>query len=145
MLSGLAFFLYRHRVKHPSESQKLANGGVPSSQRFTDDSRVPPSSFLYISTVEPSHTSTTSSKAVSGPTTVELNRSPYHRLNSVKRSNRYRSSPELQPLPPLTKPHQNLNSLSAMSSSDEESNETAFHSPNCSFISYDDSYYMPKQ
>ncbi|KAM0970883.1 hypothetical protein ACFX13_019159 [Malus domestica] len=145
MLSGFAFFLYRHRVKHPSESQKLVNGGGPGSQRFADDPSVPPSNFLYIGTVEPSHTSTTSSEAVSGPTTVELNRSPYHRLNSVKRSDRYRPSPELQPLPPLTKPPQNLNSPSAMSSSDEESNETAFHSPNCSSISYDDSYYTPKQ
>ncbi|CAN6541959.1 unnamed protein product [Malus baccata var. baccata] len=145
MLSGLAFFLYRHRVKHPSESQKLVNSGGPGSQRFADDPSVPSSNFLYIGTVEPSHTSTTSSEAVSGPTTVELNRSPYHRLNSVKRSDRYRPSPELQPLPPLTKPPQNLNSPSAMSSSDEESNETAFHSPNCSSISYDDSYYTPKQ
>ncbi|KAB2595899.1 formin-like protein 6 [Pyrus ussuriensis x Pyrus communis] len=55
MLSGLAFFLYRHRVKHQSESQKLVNGGGPGSQRFADDPRVPPSSFLYIGTVEPSH------------------------------------------------------------------------------------------
>ncbi|KAM1400381.1 hypothetical protein TB2_026994 [Malus domestica] len=145
MLSGLAFFLYRHRVKHPSESQKLVNGGGPDTQRYADDPRIPPSSFLYIGTVEPSRTSTTSSEAVSGPTTTELNRSPYHRLNSVKRLDRYRPSPELQPLPPLTNPPQNLNSPSAMSSSDEESNETAFHSPNCSSISYDDSYYTPKQ
>ncbi|KAM1291753.1 hypothetical protein ACFX13_019143 [Malus domestica] len=101
MLSGLVFFLYRHRVKHPSESQKLVNGRIHRSQRFTDDLRVPPSSFLYISTVEPSHTSTTSSKAVSEPTTEELNRSPYRKSNSIKRSNRYRPSPELQLLPPL--------------------------------------------
>ncbi|KAM1457706.1 hypothetical protein ACFX13_035709 [Malus domestica] len=37
MLSGLAFFLYRHQVKHPSESQKLINGGGPGSQRFADN------------------------------------------------------------------------------------------------------------
>ncbi|KAM1243376.1 hypothetical protein ACFX2G_035640 [Malus domestica] len=29
MLSKLAFFLYRHQVKHPSESQKLVNGRGP--------------------------------------------------------------------------------------------------------------------
>ncbi|CAB4284110.1 unnamed protein product [Prunus armeniaca] len=145
MLSALAFFLYRHRVKHPSESEKLVNGGGPGSPRFADDSRIPPSSFLYIGTVEPGRTSTTSSEAVSGPTTTELNRSPYHRLNSVKISDRYRPSPELQPLPPLSKPPQNLNSPSPVSSSDEESHETAFHSPNCSSISYDDSYYTPRQ
>ncbi|KAH0841440.1 LOW QUALITY PROTEIN: hypothetical protein HID58_092193 [Brassica napus] len=35
---------------------------------------------------------------------VNNNSSPYRKLNSVKRSDRYRPSPELQPLPPLSKP-----------------------------------------
>ncbi|XP_062004494.1 formin-like protein 6 [Rosa rugosa] len=146
MLSALAFFLYRHRVKHPSETQKLVNGGGSSSQRFADDSRAAPSSFLYIGTVEPSQNST-SSDAMSG-VTPEVNRSPYRKLNSIKRSDRYRPSPELQPLPPLAKPlpPQNPDSPSSMTSSDdEESHETAFHSPQCSSISYDDSFYTPKQ
>ncbi|XP_050388089.1 formin-like protein 6 [Argentina anserina] len=147
MLSALAFFLYRHRVKHPSETQKLVNGGGSGSQRFADDSRAAPSSFLYIGTVEPSHTSTNSDVMSSGAT-PEVNRSPYRKLNSIKRSDRYRPSPELQPLPPLAKPPppQNLESSPPMTSSDdEESHDTAFHSPLCSTISYDVSYYTPKQ
>ncbi|KAL6227466.1 hypothetical protein ACLB2K_001424 [Fragaria x ananassa] len=146
MLSALAFFLYRHRVKHPSETQKLVNGGGSGSQRFADDSRAAPSSFLYIGTVEPSRTST-STDVMSGAT-PEVNRSPYRKLESIKRSDRYRPSPELQPLPPLAKPPppQNLDSPSPMTSSDdEESHETTFHSPQLSSISYEDGYYTPKQ
>ncbi|KAG5412389.1 hypothetical protein IGI04_008708 [Brassica rapa subsp. trilocularis] len=51
---------------------------------------------------------------------VNNNSSPYRKLNSVKRSDRYRPSPELQPLPPLSKP-------SDYNSSDEECRETAFY------------------
>ena len=120
MLSGLAFFLYRHRAKHPGETQKLVGG---NSERFQEDSRVPPSSFLYIGTVEPSTRS--ASEVNEG-----ANGSPYHKLNSVKRSDRYGPSPELQPLPPLAKPPTLENSPTAMSSSssssDEESQATAF-------------------
>ncbi|XP_044470668.1 formin-like protein 6 [Mangifera indica] len=131
MLSALAFFLYRHRSKHTGESQKLVG---PNSQRFQDDARVPPSSFLYIGTVEPSRTSASET----------ANGSPYHKLDSVKRSDRYRPSPELQPLPQLPKPPPlNENSPAAMSSSsDEESHNTAFYTPQGSSISNED-YYTP--
>ena len=134
MLSGLAFFLYRHRAKHPGETQKLVGG---NSERFQEDSRVPPSSFLYIGTVEPSRRSV--SEVNEG-----ANGSPYHKLNSVKRSDRYRPSPELQPLPPLAKPPTLENSPTAMSSSsDEESQGTAFYTPQGSTISNEESYYTP--
>ncbi|KAJ8765567.1 hypothetical protein K2173_014689 [Erythroxylum novogranatense] len=134
MLSALAFFLYRHRVKHPRETQKLVG---PNSQTFPDESRVPASSFLYIGTVEPSTTSV-------GEVNGAANTSPYRKLNSIKRSDRYRPSPELQPLPPLPKPPSHDNSPSSMSSSDEESRETAFYTPQGSSVSNDvDGYYMP--
>ncbi|TXG59293.1 hypothetical protein EZV62_013866 [Acer yangbiense] len=135
MLSALAFFLYRHRAKHPGESQKLVG---PNSQRFHDEpaAGVPPSSFLYIGTVEPS------TRSVS-----EANGSPYHKLNSVKRSDRYRPSPELQPLPQLSKPPSPpvaaaMSASASSSLSDEESNDTAFYTPQCSSINNDD-YYTP--
>ncbi|XP_022751210.1 formin-like protein 6 [Durio zibethinus] len=137
MLSGLAFFLYRHRAKHPGETQKLVGG---NSERFQEDSRVPPSSFLYIGTVEPNRRS---------PSEVNegANGSPYHKLNSVKRSDRYRPSPELQPLPPLAKPPTLENTTAAMSSSpsssDEESQGTAFFTPQGSIISNEESYSTP--
>ncbi|KAF5738251.1 formin-like protein 6 [Tripterygium wilfordii] len=130
MLSALAFFLYRHRVKHRGETQKLV--GSNNSQGFTDESRAPPSSFLYIGTVEPSRTSVTETNGANG--------SPYHKLNSVKRSDRYRPSPDLQPLPPLPMPpppqvENNNSSSSISSSSDEESHGTAFFTPQASSIS----------
>ncbi|KAF7828624.1 formin-like protein 6 [Senna tora] len=138
MLSALAFFLYKHRVRHPIETQKLVGG---NSQGIPEDPRVPPSSFLYIGTVEPSRTS------VGDPIEANAaNRSPYHKLNSVKRSERYRPSPELQPLPPLSKPPDGNYPpavSSSSSSSDEESHETAFHSPQGSSLSHEDSYYTP--
>lgn len=145
MLSALAFFLYRHRAKHPRESQKLVGG---DSQRFADESRALPSSFLYIGTVEPSRSSVTE---VNGTTTTPngANSSPYHRLNSIKRSDNYRPSPDLQPLPPLPKPppppqYENENSPSPTSSiSDEESLDTAFYTPQGSTVSNDDSFYTP--
>ncbi|OMO56488.1 Actin-binding FH2/DRF autoregulatory [Corchorus capsularis] len=141
MLSGLAFFLYRHRAKHPGETQKLVGG---NSERFQEDSRVPPSSFLYIGTVEPSR------RSVSEVNGGAANGSPYHKLESVKRSDRYRPSPELQPLPPLAKPPAVENSSpTAMSSSssssvsDEESQGTAFYTPQGSTISNEEGYYTP--
>uniref|UniRef100_A0A6N2M3V5 Formin-like protein n=1 Tax=Salix viminalis TaxID=40686 RepID=A0A6N2M3V5_SALVM len=145
MLSALAFFLYRHRAKHPRESQKLVGG---DSQRFADESRALPSSFLYIGTVEPSRSSVAE---VNGTTTTPngANSSPYHRLNSIKRSDNYRPSPDLQPLPPLPKPppppqYENENSPSPTSSiSDEESLDTAFYTPQGSTVSNDDSFYTP--
>ncbi|CAL5187800.1 unnamed protein product [Lathyrus oleraceus] len=141
MLSALAFFLYKHRAKHPADTQKLV---CDNTQRNNDSNSAPPvpSSFLYIGTVEPSRRSTT----VNDPRETEKpNRSPYHKLNSVKRSDRYRPSPELQPMPPLSKPPVDGNIPPAMSSSssDEESNETAFHSPQNSSVSQEDGFYTP--
>ncbi|KAG8641140.1 hypothetical protein MANES_13G112600v8 [Manihot esculenta] len=141
MLSGLAFFLYRHRVKHPSETQKLVGG---NSQRFPDESVVPNSSVLYMGTVQPGRTS----GELNG-TTNEANVSPYRKLNSIKRSDRYRPSPDLQPLPPLPRPlsqHDNDDEnspSSSVSSSDGESHGTAFYTPHGSAISNDDVYFTP--
>ncbi|XVF61334.1 hypothetical protein PTKIN_Ptkin08bG0122200 [Pterospermum kingtungense] len=139
MLSGLAFFLYRHRAKHSRDPQKLVGG---NSERFQDDSRVPPSSFLYIGTVEPSMRSVSE---LNGEATATATASPYNKLKSTKRSDRYRPSPELQPLPPLSKPPTLDNSPTAMSSpsssSDKESQGTAFYTPQGSIISNEESYY----
>ncbi|XP_058778055.1 formin-like protein 6 [Vicia villosa] len=144
MLSALAFFLYKHRAKHPADTQKLVSDGTQrnNNQHDSNSSAPVPSSFLYIGTVEPSRRSTT----VNDPRETEKpNRSPYHKLNSVKRSDRYRPSPELQPMPPLSKPPVDGNIPPAMSpsSSDEESNETAFHSPQNSSVSQEDGFYTP--
>ncbi|KAF8047525.1 hypothetical protein N665_2975s0004 [Sinapis alba] len=145
MLSALAFFLYRHKVKHASDTQKLVSrgGGDGGSRRFQEDPLPPTTSstFLYMGTVEPSREPASESI---GP----VNTSPYRKLNSGKRSSdRYRPSPELQPLPPLAKPPQpSENSPSALSpstssSSDEECRGTAFYTPHGSAISSDDGYY----
>lgn len=144
MLSALAFFLYKHRAKHPADTQKLVSDNTQrnNNQHDSNSAAPVPSSFLYIGTVEPSRRSTT----VNDPRETEKpNRSPYHKLNSVKRSDRYRPSPELQPMPPLSKPHADRNIPPAMSpsSSDEESNETAFHSPQNSSVSQEDGFYTP--
>ncbi|CAK9137901.1 unnamed protein product [Ilex paraguariensis] len=136
MLSALAFYLYRHRVKHTGETQKLVRD---NSQTPGDESRMPPqSTFLYIGTVEPS------SRRSVGETNGG-NVSPYRKLSSVKRSERYRPSPDLQPLPPLSKPPPppRMSSPPPMSSSDEESHDTAFYTPQCSSMSNEEGYYTP--
>ncbi|KAK4712098.1 hypothetical protein R3W88_006611 [Solanum pinnatisectum] len=138
MLSALAFYLYKHRVKHPDETQKLVRGN--SDQRINEESRTPPSTFLYIGTVEPpaKTSAVTESNGATG--------SPYRKLSSVKRMDtRYRPSPDLQPLPPLSKPQPppSINSPTAMSSSDEESHDTAFHTPQGSTVSNEEGYYTP--
>ncbi|CAN4079767.1 unnamed protein product [Withania somnifera] len=138
MLSALAFYLYKHRVKHPDASQKLVRGN--SGQLINEESRTPPSTFLYIGTVEPP--AKTSAVTESNAT----NDSPYGKLSSVKRlGTRYRPSPDLQPLPPLTKPPPppSINSPTAMSSSDEESHDTAFHTPQGSSVSNEEGYCTP--
>ncbi|KAH6760208.1 formin-like protein 6 [Perilla frutescens var. hirtella] len=126
ILSALAFYIYKHRIKHRDDSQKLVGG---SSQRFNEESRMPPSTFLYIGTVEPSATSVVEANDAAS--------SPYRKLNSGKRSSRYRPSPDLQPLPPLTKPPPPpiINSPPPMSSSDDESHETNFYTPQGSSMS----------
>ncbi|KAM3286118.1 formin-like protein 6 [Capsicum chacoense] len=138
MLSALAFYLYKHRVKHPDESQKLVRGN--SDQRINEESGTPPSTFLYIGTVEPS------AKTSAMTESNGANGSPYRKLSSVKRlETRYRPSPDLQPLPPLTKPPSppSINSPTAVSSSDEESHDTAFHTPQGSSVSNEEGFYTP--
>ncbi|KAH9619351.1 hypothetical protein KSS87_002874 [Heliosperma pusillum] len=146
MLSALGFYLYRHRVKHPAEGQKLVGEG--NSRRYiSDESRPPPSNFLYIGTVEPV---AQRSATVSDESTA--NGSPYHKLNgSVKSvSDRYRPSPDLQPLPPLSKApprsslpdrNHNHNSSSTISSDDDETRETIFYTPNGSVASIEDGFW----
>lgn len=129
MMSALAFYIYKHKVKTHGESQKLVG---ENSRRTQDPSTAPPppSTFLYIGTVEPPNRT-----SVGDENGVE-NGSPYRKLKSVKRSDRYRPSPDLQPLPPLPKPPlPTLNSPPPMSSSsDEESQETAFYTPQGSSV-----------
>ncbi|OIV93494.1 hypothetical protein TanjilG_11076 [Lupinus angustifolius] len=146
MLSALAFFLYKYRTKHSVETiqkeKKLVRENSNYVPETSNNSSQPPpqSSFLYIGTVEPNRTS------LSEPdrTGNVGNRSLFRKLdNSVKLSDRYRPSPELQPLPPLNKPSDNENHLppaaSSSSSSDEESRVRRFHSPSLSHE--EDSYY----
>ncbi|CAN4092855.1 unnamed protein product [Withania somnifera] len=97
MLSALGFYIYKHRAKHPDETQKLV--GSNSFQRANEESRMPPSNFLYIGTVEPS--SSASQTQLNQSNNVANNASPYRKLSPAKKSDRYRPSPELQPLPPL--------------------------------------------
>ncbi|KAL6573053.1 hypothetical protein OROHE_002529 [Orobanche hederae] len=126
MVSALAFYLYRHGSKNQDDSQKLF---AASSERTNGESIVPPSTFLYIGTVEPSATSILPN---------ETNGSPYRKLNPGKRSERYRPSPDLQPLPPLPKPPPppSINSPPPMSSSDDdESHDTNFYTPQGSSMS----------
>ncbi|KAF3541424.1 hypothetical protein F2Q69_00025496 [Brassica cretica] len=145
MLSALAFFLYRHKVKHAGDTQKLVNNGRGDggSRIFHEDPRppLPPttsSTFLYMGTVEPVRDSISSGTNNNVPVN---NSSSYRKLNSVKRSDRYRPSPELQPLPPLSKPSDYNSPSPSSSSSDGECRETAFYTPHGSAISSDDGYY----
>ncbi|KAL2246766.1 formin-like protein 6 [Sesamum indicum] len=130
MLSALAFYMYKNRVKHPSESRKLVDG---NSDRINEESRMPPSTFLYTETAEPSTRSIvneTSNDIASG--------SPYQKLNSVKRCDLYRPSPDFQPLPPLTKrppAPTTINSPPPMSSSDDERHEASFRIPRGTYTS----------
>ncbi|CAN1192070.1 Formin-like protein 6 [Linum perenne] len=158
MLSGLAFFLYRHRLKHssPGGDDKLFGDGNSSPQFADPPQPQPQSNFLYIGTVEPSRTSSSE--------LTTINSSPYHKLNSVKRSDRYRPSPELQPLPPLpkappistasnlhplpvtpaTRPEYESSAVSPTSSmSEKDSLGTPFYTPGVSVLSNNDGYYTP--
>ncbi|KAK4426415.1 Formin-like protein 6 [Sesamum alatum] len=131
MLLVLAFYMYKNRVKHPDESRKLVGG---NSDRINEESRMPPSTFLYTETAEPS------TRGIVNETSNDASGSPYQKLNSVKRSDRYRPSPDLQPLPPLTKPPPaptRINSPPPMSSSDDESHEANFRIPQGAYTSND--------
>jgi len=140
MLSALAFFIYKHKSKQQSESRKLV--GVNSVRRHDENDESPrnlaPSTFLYIGTVEPSRTTTESTNGAS-------NGSPYNKLNSIKRSDRYRPSPELQPLPPLIKPQPPpqpaVDDMSSDDDDDEEEDEiNDFYTPQGSIASTDDGF-----
>ncbi|TKY55619.1 Formin protein 6 [Spatholobus suberectus] len=139
MFSALGFFLYRHRTNHPAETHKLV------SRRVLEDSprAPPPSTFLYIGTVDPARTSP------GEPNGTNCNTSPYRKLNSVKLNSdhRYRPSPELQPLPPPNKPPDESSSPAAefsdSSSSEEESCQTAFHSPHGSSLGREENFFTP--
>ncbi|XP_024973577.1 formin-like protein 6 [Cynara cardunculus var. scolymus] len=137
MLSALAFFIYKHKLKQQSESRKLAGGNSLPRSNEEISRNMPPATFLYIGTVEPS-------RSTSETTNGGLNGSPYNKLNSIKRSDRYRPSPELQPLPRLTKPPPPPTTTSppAMSSSDEEEIQD-FYTPQGSSASTDDGYSVP--
>lgn len=135
MVSALAFFVYKHKTKTHDESRKLVGD---DSQRVQDSSTPPPpSTFLYIGTVEPSNR-TALSEVKDGENGVS---SPYRKLRSAKRSDWYRPSPDLQPLPPLPKQPPLLPTLHSpppmsSSSSDEESQEeTVFYTPQGSSVS----------
>ncbi|GMH06361.1 hypothetical protein Nepgr_008201 [Nepenthes gracilis] len=147
MLSALAFYLYRHRVKLPGENQKLV-GSNDSQRNVFDESRVPPSSFLYIGTVElPNQRSATVNEE------NLANRSPHYELNSAKRSDRYRPSPELQPLPPLNRVaaairnspqrHSPTVTTALSNSSDEDNHEANFYTPQGSVAGYDEGCSTP--
>lgn len=137
MLSGFAFYIYKHRAKAQSDTRKLVGEGSSAA----GDSHPPPAStFLYIGTVEPADRG-----SVADP--VGQISSPYRKLDSIKRSDRYRPSPDLQPLPPLPKPPvAAVNSPPpGVSSDEEESNGSAFYTPNGSSFSNDDGSYMSSQ
>ncbi|KAF8404892.1 hypothetical protein HHK36_009787 [Tetracentron sinense] len=116
MLSALAFFLYKHKSKHSDESQKPVGG---NSQSFQQESTGPASSFLYLGTMEPSN------RRINNEANG-ANGSPYRKLNSVHTSEMHRPSPELQPLPPLSRAPRRNSPLAV--SSDDESQET-FYTP----------------
>ncbi|KAK4410068.1 Formin-like protein 6 [Sesamum angolense] len=87
---------------------------------------MPPSTFLYTETAEPS------TRSIVNETSNDASGSPYQKLNSGKRSDLYRPSPDLQPLPTLTKrppAPTSINSPPPMSSSDDESHEASFRIP----------------
>lgn len=139
MLSALAFYIYKHKVKHPVETQKLVGGRNSGRYAATEDSSVPPSGFLYFGATEP-----TNQRSVTVAEDSIVNGSPYHKLNPGKRSDRYRPSPELQPLPPLNKAPparslpQRYSPAATISSSDEEGRETMYYTPHGSVASSTD-------
>ncbi|KAK9064890.1 hypothetical protein SSX86_016272 [Deinandra increscens subsp. villosa] len=111
MLSGLVFFIYKLKSKQQTESKEVS---------------LPPSPFIYVGNVEGSRTAGTEST-----TSGTSNGSPYNKLNPVKLFDRYRPSPELQPLPPLIKPP-------AAVTDDEDQESHGFQTPRGSVISSED-------
>ncbi|GAA0173038.1 hypothetical protein LIER_26738 [Lithospermum erythrorhizon] len=139
MLSALAFYLFKHRVNHPREPQKLV-GNNNSQRRINEESGGQPSSFLYIGTVEQSNQESVNGN--NGPG----DGSTYQRPSTAKVSDRYRPSPDLQPLAPLPKnpPGLGINSPPPMSTSDDESHDSnAFYTPRSLSVSSEDGFYTP--
>ncbi|XP_076926819.1 formin-like protein 6 [Bidens hawaiensis] len=135
MLSALAFFIYKHKKsKQQTETTKLNTMAeyICNNNNINNGGSPTPSTFLYIGTVEPSRALTDSTNGVNG--------SPYNKLNPIKRSDRYRPSPELQPLPPLSKPRPPPTPPPDTSSFDEEDEIQDFYTPNGSIASTDDGY-----
>ncbi|KAK6152791.1 hypothetical protein DH2020_012430 [Rehmannia glutinosa] len=96
MLSVMAFYLYKNRRRHSDDTQKLFD---ESSQRINEESRMPPPTLIRTATETAPPTG-----SFVYETNTAASSSPYQKLNFAKKFDRYRPSPELQPLPPLTKP-----------------------------------------
>ncbi|KAA0036422.1 Formin-like protein 6 [Cucumis melo var. makuwa] len=122
MLSALAFFLYRQRIKYRYKSRMLVE--KERSLSFRHDSGIPPSSFLNYGTMERRPGSIDERKGRKG----EDESSPDRRVDSVKKLDSHLLSPELQPLPPLSQ-NQIVNPSFETPLSDDESRETVFHTP----------------
>ncbi|KAH0701781.1 hypothetical protein KY285_016059 [Solanum tuberosum] len=128
MLSALGFYIYKHKTKHPDETQKLVSNHNTNS--FQEESRMPPSNFLYIGTVEPSSSATAAAAASQtqiNHSIVANNTSPYRKLSPAKKSDRYRPSPELQPLPSLRNNPTFFTPPAIINSSDDD--ETKIYKP----------------
>lgn len=122
MLSALAFFLYRQRIKYRCKSRMLVDKERCLS--FRADSGNPQSSFLNFGTMEQRSGSSVEPKGVNGQDESPAQR----RVDSVKKWDSRLLSPELHPLPPL--PHQQIGNPSFETTlSDDESRETVFHTP----------------
>lgn len=122
MLSALAFFLYRQRIKYRCKSRMLVE--KERSLSFRPDSGIPPSSFLNFGTMERRPCSIIERKGGKG----EDQSSPHRPVDSVNKLDSHLLSPELQPLPPLSQ-NQIVNPSFETPLSDDESRETVFHTP----------------
>lgn len=128
MLSALGFYIYKHKTKHPDETEKLVANHNTNSFHRGEESRMPPSNFLYIGTVEPSSSSSSASQnQLNQYNNVANNTSPYRKLSPAKKSDRYRPSPELQPLPPLRNHDTVFTPPTIINSSDDD--ETKIYKP----------------
>ncbi|KAL8143203.1 hypothetical protein V2J09_016235 [Rumex salicifolius] len=148
MLCALSFYMYRHkrRKKHPVFEGRKSVGGEGNYSHSNglvagDSTAAPPSSFLYIGTVD--HSNQSRPEIYSLP-----DGSPYHEPNPAKKSDRYRPSPDLQPLPPLSRggrPSPPASNSTALYSSedDEGSHDMAFYTPHGSIASTDDGFSTP--
>lgn len=124
MLSALAFFLYRQRIKYRYKSRMLVE--KDRSLSFRHDSGFPRSSFLNFGTMERSPCSIVESKGKNG----EDESPPPRGVDSVRKLDSHLLSPELQPLPPLSQSQYRIANPSFDTPfSDDESRDTVFHTP----------------